>query len=347
MTLRTRRKIFYTLVAFFIILGGGIVFYAQGWRLDFTTWHFEKIGGIYVRAYPGNASIYLDNKAVQNQSGFLAPGTLISDLLPQTYHLALTATGYDDWQENASVAPSLVTQFKYAVLIPANGSPVSSSIVTTLAKQVSPANGFVITSIFATTTNSGASATSTAPGKNPYNPNISISISKNTLSVFNAALATTTETSTISGKNIFMAWISPNLAGIVQSDGQCYLYDANTNTLRNLADDAKNFAATSDVSMIAVLENRSVEIFSLTDPTVYYRFNIPNVAGVERLVWYRDQAHLFVVYPDHVAFLDFADAALKNFTTVADGTNPVYDAQSNSLYIKDPAGKFIRYAFPM
>ena len=98
--------------------------------------------------------------------------------------------------------------------------------------------------------------------------------------------------------------------------------------------------------MIATLENRSVEIFSLADSSNYFRFNIPNVDEVQKLIWYKDDNHLFVAYPDHVALLDLADYGLTNFATVAIGTSPEYDPQNNSLYLIAPSSTLIRFDFP-
>jgi len=345
MTIKTRRKIFYSLVALFIILGGGVVFYAQGWRLDVGSWHFTKIGGIYIRAYPENATFFLNGKPVQNESGFLTPGTLISNLLPRTYRVVLKAPNYDTWQENATVEPSQVVQFKYAVLVPATSTSASASTTKIVA-----ANALAFANRATTTTD-------------PYNSNQKVIIAKNKISIFdistgnNETDTTTTqsaaiESSTISGNNISVTWISGNVIGVLQNDGELYLYDTSANggvgTLTKLADDVKHFAVTDDGTMVAALENQSLEIFSLIDSSIYYRFNLPDIGNAEQIIWYRDYAHLFVVYPDHVSFLDFADSGLTNFTVVANianGTKPYYDSQANILYITAPSGKTMEYQF--
>ncbi len=118
MTFGTRRRLFYALVALFFVLGAGVVLYAQGWRFDFATGHVDKVGAIYVRSFPADASIMLNGKPAQNQSGFLSRCTLITDLFPKIYQLKLTAAGYGDWHESAGVSPSLVTELKSAVLVP-------------------------------------------------------------------------------------------------------------------------------------------------------------------------------------------------------------------------------------
>ncbi len=327
----TRRRIFYTLVALFVVIGGGVVGYAQGWRLNFvswTIWRFEKIGGIYIRSYPESAAVYLNDKSVQNQSGFLSRGTLISDLLPRTYRVTLEVPGYETWREDAVVEPSLVVQFKYAVLVPASSTPIASSTAKQIALEVADAN---------------ASAATTT---DPYNQNQKLVVGKNKISLFDIAAATTTDIVTVSGKNIAARWISNSILGILQDNGELYLYHTDTQTLVKLADDVKNFAATDDGSMVAAVEYKSLEIFSLTDTSVYYRFNLPNTAAIEHVIWYHDKTHLFVVYPGSVSFLDLADTSLTNFTSVARGGKPFYDPQTNALYITSPENQLVQYDFP-
>lgn len=143
-----RRALFYTFCALFLILGTGIVLFAQGWRMDFPSFRISKVGGIYVRAYPESATITLNGKSIPNQAGFLSHGTLLSDLFPKTYRLALTAPGYDDWHENVSVAPALVATEKYAVLVPQKGTAAASGTVLNFAAKgggllIETANGAI------------------------------------------------------------------------------------------------------------------------------------------------------------------------------------------------------------
>jgi len=74
MTRTTRRLIFYLLCALFLLLGGLVVLYAQGWRVDFKTWRPEKVGAIFVQSFPVDANIMLDNTSIPNRAGFLSRG---------------------------------------------------------------------------------------------------------------------------------------------------------------------------------------------------------------------------------------------------------------------------------
>ncbi len=152
--------------------------------------------------------------------------------------------------------------------------------------------------------------------------------------------------SSIPGRNLALTWVKNNTLAIIQNDDSLYLYDVSTQQFQKLADDVKNFEAASDGSMIAAVENKSLEIFSFTDANTYHRFNLPDMANVARVLWYKDMNHLFVVYADHVSFLDIDDLGVSNFTTVAQGTLPFYDASANSLYLVAPASKLIRFDFP-
>jgi hypothetical protein len=127
MTRRTRKVLFYGLVALFLVIGSGVTLYAQGWRLDITTFKPSKVGAIYIRSYPGDTAITINGKATQNKSGFLSPGTFISDLFPKNYTVTLAKQGYDAWSEIAPVAPAMVVQMKYAVLVPNTGTNVATS----------------------------------------------------------------------------------------------------------------------------------------------------------------------------------------------------------------------------
>jgi hypothetical protein len=319
MTRTARRRLFYALLALFFILGTGVVFYAQGWRFDFTARRFNKVGAIYVRSFPADASITLNGKLIQSQVGFLSRGTLVSDLFPKIYKVELTKSGYDSWHENVSVSPSLVAELNYAVLVPQNATSVASGTIADFLvsqKKLLAANA------------SGTALTMAANG---------MVLKKNKLAI---------GSSTIAGPNQKIQSIRNGLLGILQTDGSFYLFDAGSRNLQKLADDVKDFATTDDGSTVAALERKSIEIFSLNDPRGYYRFNLPDVGGIERLIWYKDKNHLFVAYKNSVSLLDLADAGLNNFTAVVHGTAPAYDPQANVLYILNPSQKWMRLQFP-
>ncbi|MDP2599005.1 MAG: hypothetical protein Q8P49_04190, partial [Candidatus Liptonbacteria bacterium] len=122
-------SIFYTLLAAFFLIGGGVLFYVNGWRLDPTTFALRKVGGIFVRSFPREAQITLDKEVIKNRSGFFQNGTLINNLFPKTYELRLSSPGYKPWVEKVSVAPALVSDKKNAVLIPEDSRMVATGTI--------------------------------------------------------------------------------------------------------------------------------------------------------------------------------------------------------------------------
>lgn len=444
MTIRTRRWFFYGLLVVFLVLGTFVTLYAQGFRLNLTTLQINSAGGIFIRSYPDDAQIFLNKKQIQNQSAFLSRGTFISGLIPKNYDIQLKASGYDAWEETAYVKPSLVSEFKYAVLIPQNATTVATSenvqtffenggnILTVNASGtimwrdkaimqgsiishstdfkdavLQSKNGVYIlydfTNAASTNLNTILIAAGIAPKNisiikiDPYDNTrvlvetpsrivaidltsdtvipIATMVPENTLSgvasgtlgispslfawaVYNGAAHTsqiavydkfsgnvTDDSLNVSGTIQQLTWIQGNLLGVLESNGSLYRYNTSQESLTKIADDVKSFYPNADGTMVAALENHSLEIFSLTTAD-YYRFNLPQITNVQNLMWYKDDNHLFVTYPDHVAFLDFTDTALRNFTTISEGTAPFYDTQTNSLYIVDSGQKLLRFDIP-
>jgi hypothetical protein len=126
-----RRRIFYTLIAIFLVLGSGAVLYAQGWRLvpGPAGIGLDKVGGIYLRTFPETASVALNGKLYERRPGLFDKGTLFSDLLPGTYRLEASAPGFHSWSQQANVSSSLVTALRSVVLVPTQATTTTSTPV--------------------------------------------------------------------------------------------------------------------------------------------------------------------------------------------------------------------------
>lgn len=440
MTKPTRRLIFYALVLVFILVGSGVVLYADGWRIDFGSFEARKVGAIFVRSFPSDALIFLNNRPVKNGSWLLGSGTFVNNLFPKTYELKLTAPGYEDWRERIAVAPSLVSEVKHAVLIPKNpeialsGETQSFWLVdrTLLVEDATGAlaiNGKTIGrgEVLGWTRNGrkllvadakGATAlydlptgaSSSVPtllrragfdtrkkfrvALDPEDEGALIVIEPKRLSLLTIAqarltplaslaptssatfaniaaspfsLAWTTSdtkgaTSTLfvydkvlgnflptpppfPGSNAALAWGANNLVGVLQDDGELYIYDLNKNELQKIADDVKDFAFSGDGTKVAALEHRALEVFSFAHKEDYRKFALPEMESVRQVIWYTDDEHLFVVYAGSVAFLDLNDLGQENVTTVAETARTEYDPKSNRLYfLKD--GRLMQLEFP-
>jgi hypothetical protein len=118
--------IFFALVAITL----GVVFYAQGYRLDFTRGTLEKTGIILAKSTPEGAKVLLDGElaVVTNSS--------ISNLKPGTYNLKIEKEGYFSWEKDTPVKEGFVTDIT-AILPPL--SPSLTAVTQNGAKIVSRA----------------------------------------------------------------------------------------------------------------------------------------------------------------------------------------------------------------
>jgi len=114
MTKKSRRIIFYILLFLFIILAPSIIFYALGYNFDFDKKIFIATGGIYLKSYPSNAEIYINDKFNGETS------KLIKRLLPKIYEIKITKEDYHPWQKKLTIEPRLVTKANNVLLLLSN-----------------------------------------------------------------------------------------------------------------------------------------------------------------------------------------------------------------------------------
>lgn len=449
MSRRFRKVAFYIFTFLFIVLSVGVVFYAQGWRLDIQTLAIDRVGAIYVRSYPVEASIFLDGESIENNSWFFQNGTLINNLFPKTYDLKLSYPGYAEWHEQLSVEPALVTEAKFAVLVPLQAEEVralfdesiesfllfddnfltqnasgtfrwlgnalsgdavlghtnnykkllsrdskknvyywtdminfrSQSITALLRRIGLPTTQIQLAvnpdddqRIFARSAarlwlldiESGRAETIaniTAPPKSTSTrtfgeslaprrflvawPEYTSQSSTSTIKIYNIALDAESASINLSGKNTILEWISNNLLGILQENGDLYTYDVGENVLKKISSDIQHFAANRDGSLIAGIKNNALEIIPREEDNEedYRRFRVPEIASVEKFIWYKDGRHIFLVYPNRTAFLDIDDKRLVNVIDVVDTSRVDYDPSGNIFYfLKD--GGLMKLEFP-
>lgn len=425
MSKKKRRCLFYALLLLFPLLGGAIVFYAQGWRLDWEAFGVQKIGAMYIKSFPQYATIHLNGKPMRNKSGILDHGTFIGGLFPKNYTLALTADGYLDWKEHISVKSSLVSEVKYAVLAPntpvrvvsssvenfwivdqqpaiknergvlqragrklggsrvigwtknfqkiltedetnktyfindiSGGAPVITNLTLALENlglrssgfrniSIDPGNDnnvllqtsnsisvFDITGGRITETEKSSSTITQFAASGSWFAWTTFDAKKNNSSLIlhNRSFGTRLAEETLAEKNIRMDFRNNNELGILQNDGGFFIERIGEQSAEKTASDVKDFSFSPDEDSVALLENNSVEIFSFGSENNYWRFRLPDNDKIERLEWYWDGNHLFVIYPSEVRFLDLNDKSLENFPTIASGSPARYDEQSNALY---------------
>lgn len=118
MTIKVRKLIFYGLIVLFIVLAFFIIPYSNGLRFNLNTLSFERLGGLYLNVEPTEAKIQVDKLNFEIKSGLMKSGLLIANLFPKTYHISIQKDGYQPWNKNLIIKPSLVTEIYPITLIP-------------------------------------------------------------------------------------------------------------------------------------------------------------------------------------------------------------------------------------
>jgi hypothetical protein len=118
----------------------------------------------------------------------------------------------------------------------------------------------------------------------------------------------------------------------LSEDGSIFSLGLGQSSRGRLTRDARDMFLSNDGGALAVLGADGIRVFFLRDERRNALFAIPEPNNIERLAWYRDNEHLFVIYPDRVAFLDLADTTLANFTTAAISGRAEYLSNENILY---------------
>ena len=424
MTKRTRNTIFYALCAVFAAVGTLVVFYAQGWRLDFETFGLRKVGGIYLRSFPEDALVFINDKKVDKKPGLLDRGRFIGNLFPKNYKISFVGEDYLNWTEHVQVNPSLVSEIKYAVLVPKNSESAATGTVknfwvddgklmvdadnNTLLFNGEKIKGNKVilqnggSNIVLTESNSpqtyfinylsGNTPTSTilnqkliAYGiqlskikeiiKDPASGNqavlrtadkifsldlrngeisrlasSSVPVSEmaaspswiswanadyktgeSVLTFYNRSSRSVQSETNIAGKLTKLFFRNDDELGILQGDGGLYTISSGGEP-QKLASDVRDFEFSPSGDRVAALENQALEIFAFNREKDYWRFRLPSTEKIERVEWYKDENHIFIIYPDEIKFLDINDKNLENFPTIASGSNAKYDAKSNTLY---------------
>lgn len=119
MTKRTKKWLFYSAVAVFLILSYIIILYAQGYKYSFAEGKFLRTGAISLKANTG-AKVYL-NDQLQGDTSFFNSAYSIDGLLPGSYKLTVLKDNHSVWQKNAIVEEGFVIDFPRVMLLPEQG----------------------------------------------------------------------------------------------------------------------------------------------------------------------------------------------------------------------------------
>lgn len=121
MTTKTRTVIFLISFLLFLVVTPGIVFYTQGYRFDAKNRKVVQTGGIFIKATPQGAEVYLNGR-FKKKTDFLFGQMFIGNLLPGTYEISVKKDGYIPWQKELEVQEKQLTTAQHIFLFPTNPS---------------------------------------------------------------------------------------------------------------------------------------------------------------------------------------------------------------------------------
>lgn len=123
---RTRRFLYYPLLAIFIAVLPLLLLYASGILLDWNDRTVIKTGGIFIKSRVPRLSVYLDSQPMK-QTGFLSGSALITDVSTGGHVILLQREGYQQWTKTIFVSPLDVVELRNILLIPENLTRATTS----------------------------------------------------------------------------------------------------------------------------------------------------------------------------------------------------------------------------
>jgi hypothetical protein len=119
---RTRTILFLIFFLLFFIISGSILLYIQGYRFDFKNRKFKKTGGLFLKIFPKQAKVYLDDKFLK-KTDFIFGTVLIENLLPKKYKVRVEKEGYFPWEKSLEIKENEVAEVKNIILFPKEIKP--------------------------------------------------------------------------------------------------------------------------------------------------------------------------------------------------------------------------------
>ncbi|MBI2025094.1 MAG: hypothetical protein HYT03_03360 [Candidatus Harrisonbacteria bacterium] len=123
MAFKRRNQLLPLFIALFLVLGPVTVLYAYGWRVNLENFEIVKIGGIFVKNFPAESVMKLNNEKLDNYGQKFLTGRLLDGLLPGEYKLEIEKFGFKKWEKIINVDPAMVSETNPVVLIPSEINP--------------------------------------------------------------------------------------------------------------------------------------------------------------------------------------------------------------------------------
>ncbi len=112
MNLKTRRVVALGFCLFFLIISPLIILYSLGFKYNWQKKHWEKTGVFFIKSFPKDAEIYLDELPNKKTTP-----TQITRLLPKNYAVKISKKQYRPWLKNLTIQSEKTTFIEDVSLI--------------------------------------------------------------------------------------------------------------------------------------------------------------------------------------------------------------------------------------
>ncbi len=116
---KKRIFLFLIFVFLFFVLTPLAICYSLGYRIDIKNRKIVKTGGIYLKAKPPGAKVFL-NKKYKGKTSPIFGTIFIKNLFPQKYEIRVEKEGYFAWEKKLKVKEEKVQRAIHIILIPKN-----------------------------------------------------------------------------------------------------------------------------------------------------------------------------------------------------------------------------------
>jgi len=116
MSKQIRFIIFAVCAILFFTITPYIIGYSLGYRIDFEQKKIAATGGIYLRAWPSPADVYIDSKLI-NKTSVITNSAFMQNLLPKNHVVLIKKDGYFDYQKTLTVKGKEVTKLEHILLV--------------------------------------------------------------------------------------------------------------------------------------------------------------------------------------------------------------------------------------
>lgn len=150
---RTRKRVFFTLFAIFVITLPFLLLYAKGYHFDILKpTNIYGTGGLYIAVERTGAEIYIDGELVRETRAF-RKAFYAQNIEPGTHRVHVQKEGYHTWVKELPVTAHLVTEAESFTL------PIVPTVRVIAPWQTATGTMVVRTELLATTTSNPTMAT--------------------------------------------------------------------------------------------------------------------------------------------------------------------------------------------